>query len=57
MTRFVHGAILTLVVVTAPARAQQTDPRLERLDSAIRPTVVALLDSARAAALPTEPLV
>jgi hypothetical protein len=45
------------MLVAGPAAAQQTDPRLERLDAATRPTVAALLDSARAAALPTEPLV
>ena len=60
MMRSVRVATLAFAAVTlatAPARAQQTDPRLERLDAAIRPAVVALLDSARAAALPTEPLV
>jgi len=49
-----------LVVVTlaaATAMAQQVDSRLERLDSITRPIVAALVDSARAAALPTEPLV
>jgi hypothetical protein len=45
------------MLVAGPVAAQQTHPRLERLDAATRPTVAALLDSARAAALPTEPLV
>ena len=45
----------TLVALQAPA--QGIDPRLERLDSITRPIVAALVDSARAAALPTEPLV
>src|SRR2546428_9607276 len=47
------GALLA----APPAAAQQVDPRLERLDAAARPVVAALIDSARAASLPTEPLV
>jgi hypothetical protein len=39
------------------ARAAAQDLRLERLDPSTRPLVVAVIDSARAAALPTEPLV
>jgi hypothetical protein len=50
-------SLLTAMLVAAPAAAQQTDPRLERLDATIRPTVAALVDSARVATLPTEPLV
>jgi len=46
---------VTLVALQAPA--QGVDPRLQRLDSITRPMVAALVDSARAAALPTEPLV
>ncbi len=42
-------------VLARPAAAQ--DPRLERLDAGTRPLVAALLDSARAAGLPAEPLV
>ena len=45
----------TLVALQAPA--QGLDPRLQRLDSISRPIVTALVDSAGAAALPTEPLV
>src|SRR5947208_4683853 len=45
------------MVVGGRATAQQADARLERLDAATRPTVAALLDSARTAMLPTEPLV
>jgi hypothetical protein len=45
----------TLVVLQAPAQA--LDARLQRLDSISRPIVTALVDSARVAALPTEPLV
>ena len=45
----------TLVALQAPA--QGLDPRLQRLDSISRPIVTALVDSARAVALPTEPLV
>jgi len=52
---------LTLLVaatlVALQAAAQRPDSRLERLDSITRPIVAALVDSARAAALPTEPLV
>jgi hypothetical protein len=49
--------LLAAILVAGPAAAQQTDPRLERLDAATRPAVLALLDSARSALLPTEPLV
>ena len=49
--------LLAALLVAAPAAAQQADPRLERLDAAVRPVVAALIDSARAASLPTEPLV
>ena len=48
---------MAAILVTAPAAAQQVDPRLERLDAATRPVVAALVDSARTASLPTEPLV
>ena len=49
--------LLAATLVAGRAAAQQTDPRLERLDAATRPTVAALIDSARTALLPTEPLV
>jgi hypothetical protein len=49
--------LLAALLVAGRAAAQQTDSRLERLDTATRPTVAALLDSARTALLPTEPLV
>src|SRR5881396_1241976 len=45
------------MVVAGRTTAQQIDSRLERLDAATRPTVAALVDSARTAMLPTEPLV
>jgi hypothetical protein len=48
---------LLAMLVAGRAAAQQTDPRLERLDATTRPLVAALVDSARAAALPVEPLV
>jgi len=51
------GPLLAAILVAAPAAAQQVDPRLERLDAATRPVVAALIDSARTAYLPTEPLV
>ena len=49
--------LLAATLVAGGAAAQQTDPRLERVDAATRPTVAALVDSARAALLPTEPLI
>src|SRR5207247_2609199 len=49
--------LLVAMVVAGRATAQQGDSRLERLDAATRPTVAALVDSARTAMLPTEPLV
>ncbi|HLB82873.1 MAG TPA: hypothetical protein VJJ54_07265 [Gemmatimonadales bacterium] len=51
------GPLVAATLVAAAAAAQQRDSRLERLDSTTRPVVAALVDSARAAALPTEPLV
>ena len=54
MTRFSLACVLTVTLVTS---AVAQDPRLERLDPATRPAIAALIDSARAAALPTEPLV
>jgi len=61
MTRaFIRTAVPLLAAMLVAGRAvaqQQIDPRLERLDAATRPAVVALLDSARSALLPTEPLV
>jgi hypothetical protein len=50
-------ALLATMLVAGRAAAQQLDQRLERLDAATRPAVAALVDSARAASLPTEPLV
>src|SRR5256886_1078131 len=49
--------LLAAMLVAGGAAAPQTDPRLERGDAAPRPTVAALVDSARAALLPTEPLI
>ena len=49
--------LLVAATLVALQAAQGPDPRLERLDSISRPIVTALIDSARAAALPTEPLV
>jgi hypothetical protein len=48
-------ALVALVTLATRARAQ--DPRLARLDPAARGVVVGLVDSARAAGLPAEPLV
>ncbi|HEV8264373.1 MAG TPA: hypothetical protein VGQ06_05435 [Gemmatimonadales bacterium] len=47
------AAVLALTFAT---QAQAQEPRLERLDSAARAPVAAVLDSARAAGLPVEPL-
>jgi len=47
------GALAATFVATAAAQ----DPRLGRLDPGARPLVAGVLDSARAAGLPTEPLV
>jgi len=49
--------LLVAATLVALQAVQGPDPRLERLDSISRPIVTALVDSARAAALPTEPLV
>ena len=53
-----YAILLSLCLVASFARAAaQGDPRLERLDEATRPIVVALIDSARAVGLPVNPLV
>lgn len=53
----VYAVLLSLCLVASFSRAAaQRDPRLERLDEAIRPVVAALIDSARAAGLPVNPL-
>ena len=60
MTRgFIRTAVplLAAMLVAGRATAQRIDPRLERLDATTRPTVAAVIDSARTAMLPTEPLV
>ena len=49
--------LVAATLVALQAAAQRPDSRLARLDSITRPIVAALVDSARAAALPTEPLV
>jgi hypothetical protein len=46
-----------LLVLFVPARAGAQDERLSRLDGRTRAEVAALVDSARVAGLPTEPLV
>jgi hypothetical protein len=55
--RRLGSGLVAATLVAGTAAAQRPDPRLERLDSITRPIVAALVDSARAAALPTEPLV
>jgi hypothetical protein len=51
------AGLFAVILVAGTAAAQQTDPRLERLDPTTRPIVAALVDSARVVRLPTEPLV
>lgn len=55
LSRLVPLGFATVIAAAAPA--QQIDPRLDRLDGATRTAVATLVDSARAAALPTEPLI
>ena len=59
--RRLGSSLVAATLVAGPVAAQERggrlDPRLDRLDSISRPMVAALVDSARAAALPTEPLV
>lgn len=57
MTRVHVLALAVTAAFVSPLGAQAGDPRLARLDPAVRPVVAALVDSARAAGLPTEPLV
>jgi len=60
MTRLVTRGVVALLggaLVVTSAVAQQTDARLERLDETTRPAVIAIVDSARAAGLPVNPLV
>ena len=60
MKHAIDCAVLALVsgsLLVSGAAAQGTDPRLERLDQATRPVIMALVDSARAAGLPINPLV
>ena len=53
------GALAAVLFATAAAQEPQhlNDPRLARLDTAARSMVAVAIDSARAAGLPTEPLV
>jgi hypothetical protein len=51
------AALLIVALATRAPAQQPTDPRMERLDTAARAPVAALLDSARAAGLPPEPLI
>ena len=51
------GALAAVFVATAAAQDHPQDPRLGRLDAGARSLVAVVIDSARAAGLPTEPLV
>jgi hypothetical protein len=53
------AALAAVIIATAAAQDTQhpNDPRLARLDAGARPLVAVVIDSARAAGLPTEPLV
>jgi hypothetical protein len=53
--RITFTSLVGAALVATAAAAQ--DPRLERLDPRVRPLVASVIDSARAAGLPTEPLV
>lgn len=56
--RFCSHALIAGVLALGPRAVRAQDPRLDRrLDPETRAAVVAILDSARAAGLPTEPLV
>src|SRR2546425_10188345 len=55
LLRTTSTSLLGATLVATAAAAQ--DPRLERLDPRVRPLVASVIDSARAAGLPTEPLV
>lgn len=50
------GLLASVAVVSAKARAQDREQRLGRLDPQTRAAVLAAIDSARLAGLPTEPL-
>jgi hypothetical protein len=50
-------ALVVLLTTSGGLTTAAQDPRLDRLDSATHAAVVALIDSARAAGLPAEPLV
>jgi hypothetical protein len=54
----VRPVLLTLALCAVPAALHSQDPRLEgRLDPATQAAVGALVDSARAVGLPTEPII
>src|SRR5712691_7045290 len=55
LLRTTSTSLLGATLLATAAAAQ--DPRLERLDPRVRPLVAVVIDSARAAGLPTEPLV
>jgi hypothetical protein len=58
MISYARSVILGLTLLGAPASAQTVDPRLvSRLDARTRTAVVAIIDSARNANLPTAPLI
>jgi len=58
MRTVARSALLSLFLLGASLPAQQIDPRLAaRLDQRTRAVVVAIVDSARAEGLPTEPLI
>jgi hypothetical protein len=58
MLRCVRPVIFAAVLLSSSVSAQSVDPRLvSRLDVHTRSAVVAIIDSARLASLPTEPLI
>ena len=57
LTRLVLASSCALALAVAAAAAQEIDPRLGRLAPETRAPVAALIDSARTARLPVEPLI
>src|SRR6059036_2479616 len=55
LLRTTSTSLLGATLIATAAAAQ--DQRLDRLDPSVRPLVASVIDSARAAGLPTEPLV
>ena len=57
MRTLARSIVFGIAMLGATASAQNVDPRLGKLDPKTRSAVIAILDSARAASLPTAPLI